>query len=555
MQGLGPDRRSRLIAALATVLLLCGSAAARHDRAPAKAAVSACVASGFGQVHHSVETSSLEAQRLFEQGLALDYGFNHHQAEECFRRAAKLDPNMAMAWWGVALVLGPNYNMPADAEGERQAYDAIQKALQLSAGGPAVERAYIEALAKRYDPRPGADYQQLEQDYHDAMRQLVARYPDDLDAATLFAESGMNLRPWRLWDNAGNPAPGTEEIVSTLESVLRRDPNHLGANHFYIHALEASPHPEAALPSAARMADLAPASGHLVHMPAHIYTRSGDHDLSALANVKAAAVDEAYIKANKPQGVYPLMYYTHNLHFIAYESSMMGSSSDAVAAASKIYQYVNPHLLDMPMLDAFAALRPQVLVRFRRWDDILGTRIPNGAGSVSKLMWRYARGLAFAAKGRTAAAQNELKALRDAQAEMAKTPSPIGPANSERVADMAAHLIEARIAQAQHDPDAAIARLREAVALQDRMDYDEPPDWFYPIRETLGGALLQAGKPAEAEQVFREDLKRNPRNARSLFGLAEALKAQGRADDARWVQREFAAAWKNADIKLQIEDL
>jgi tetratricopeptide (TPR) repeat protein len=530
------------------------SAFAQHDHAAGTKSV--CAVSGFGNTHHSVKTASPEAQRMFDQGLALDYGFNHNEAEKCFQRAAQLDPQMAMAYWGIALVVGPNYNIPIDAAREKQAYDAIQKARQLAANGPAVEREYIAALARRYTNQPTEDYHALDVAYNAAMRELAKKYPDDLDAATLFAESGMNLRPWKLWKHDGTPEAGTEEIVATLESVLRRDPDHLGANHFYIHAVEASNDPDRALPSAQRLAALAPKSGHLVHMPAHIYIRTGMHDASAKTNVAAAAADEDYIAETQPQGIYPMMYYTHNLHFIAMENAMMGRYADSLAAAKRVQAHVGPHAKEMLMLDGFNPMPVEVMVRFRRWDEIMAVPQPDAALPMSNGVWHYARGLAFASRGKTAEAQAEVEAIRKLAPEMAKIPTnPQGPRNAGIIPQLAAHVVESRIAWAQGKKDAAIQHLREAVVLQDDMDYTEPPDWFYPTRESLGGELLQAGRAAEAEKVFRDDLQRNPRNPRSLFGLMRALKAQGREHDAEWVGQEFEAAWKNADVKLRVEDL
>ncbi|HEX4643137.1 MAG TPA: hypothetical protein VH161_06705, partial [Candidatus Acidoferrales bacterium] len=294
--------RLSLVVAFGTALLFVSASVRAQQRNSAPPDTSVCTATGFGNVHHAVKTSSSEAQRLFDHGLALDYGFNHNQAKRCFERAAELDPKMAMADWGIALVLGTNYNMPVDPDSEKLAFAAVQKALALSAAGPAKERDYIRALAKRYTDAPNPDYDKLEADYHDAMRTVYRRYPDDLDAATIFAESGMNLHPWQLYDHQGKPAPGTLEIVGVLRSVLKRDPNHLGANHFYIHAVEASNHPDAGLASAHRMAGLAPASGHLVHMPAHIYIRTGDHEDSEKTNEAAARADEAYFAKAHPQG-------------------------------------------------------------------------------------------------------------------------------------------------------------------------------------------------------------------------------------------------------------
>ena len=526
------------------------ASAQSQPQAPAK------LMPGFGNVLHPVSTSNPEAQKFFDQGLALSYGFNHEEAERSFRHAAELDPKLAMAWWGVAYVVGPNYNMPVDPEHEQQAYDAIQKAVALSTSAPQIERDYIQALAKRYTNQPNPDYQKLAADYSSAMRDLSHKYPDDLDAATIFAESAMNLRPWQLWNKDGSPAPGTEEIVSTLESVLRRDPTHLGANHFYIHAVEASSHPERALPSAERLAALAPASGHLVHMPGHIYIRTGDHVASEETNVKAAAADEAYIKATGVQGVYPMMYYSHNLHFIAIENANMGNYADSLAAAHKLRDHVSPHVDEMPMLDFFASMTPMIMVRFRQWDQILQQPAADPKHVISAGMWHYARGLACASKGQLIAAQTEIAELQKLAPEMGKIPTnSVSNANAEAIPEIAVHIVEARIALAQKRNTEAIAHLKQAVDLEDAMDYNEPPDWIAPVRETLGGMLLQAGDPLGAEKVFRADLERHPRNPRSLFGLMESLKAQGRSADAQWVERQFEAAWTNSDTKLRIEDL
>jgi tetratricopeptide (TPR) repeat protein len=540
---------------LAALLLLPASATAQQGPAAA-GATSVCTATGFGNVHHVVRTSSPEAQQLFDHGLALDYGFNHNQAQRCFQRAAELDPKMAMAYWGIALVLGTNYNLPVDAEREKQAYEAVQKALVLSSGGPAIERDYINALSKRYTNAPNPDYEKIEMAYHDAMREVYKRHPNDLDAATLFAESGMNLHPWKLYDRDGKPAPGTEEIVSVLQSVLKRDPEHLGANHFYIHAVEASAHPDAGLPSAQRLAGLAPASGHLVHMPAHIYIRTGNHEDSEKTNVAAARVDEAYFAVAHPQGIYPMMYYTHNLHFIAVENAFMGNYAASLAAAKRVQEHVAPHVKEMDMLDAFYSLPLQIMVRFHRWNDILATPQPDASFAMSSGSWHFARALALANSGKLDQARTELAALRTLAPAMSKvSTNPQGPHDAEVIPQMMAHLVEAYIAHAQKQADAAIDHLRSAVSLEDSMDYNEPPDWLYPLREPLGAALLQAGKAGEAEQVFVEDLKRNPNNARSFFGLAESLRTQGNTAEAATAQEHFQQGWKRADTKLAVSEM
>jgi tetratricopeptide (TPR) repeat protein len=558
-------RSPRLPAAfltLATLLIAAApgslAAAQQHDHAASGASI-VCTANGFGKVHHPVKTSNPQAQRLFEQAMALDYGFNHGQAEQCFREAVRLDPNMPMAYWGIALVLGTNYNMPVDDAREKLAYENVQKALALSANAPRNERDYIQALAKRYTGEPHPDYDRLEAAYHDAMREVYQSYPDDLDAATLFAESGMNLHPWQLYDLAGQPAPGTDEIVAVLESVLKRDPNHVGANHFYIHAVEASTHPEAALPSARRLAALAPASGHLVHMPSHIYIRTGDHESGEKTNVAAVRVDDAYFAVAHPQGIYPLMYYTHNLHFIAAENAFMGNYSASLQAAKRVQEQAAPHLKEQGMLagmiDFYYSLPLQIMARFHRWNDVMAVPPPDASQPVTSVAWHYARALSAANTSKADQARNELAALNAAAPAMAKiTTNTTGPHNSEVIPQMMSEIVEARLANAQHQTDTAIAHLQRAVSLEDTLDYAEPPDWLAPTRESLGAALLQAGKAAQAEAIFREDLKRNPRNPRSLFGLAETLKAEGKTTEAATVRQQFQRAWSKADTKLALFD-
>ena len=487
--------------------------------------------------------------------MALDYGFNHGQAEQCFRQAAQLDPKMAMAYWGIALVQGTNYNLPVDDQREKSAYENVQKALALSANGPRNERDYIEALARRYTNQPNPDYEGLEAAYHDAMREVYKKYPDDLDAATLFAESGMNLHPWKLYDRDGKAAPGTQEIVAVLESVLKRDPNHLGANHFYIHAVEASTHPEAGLPSAQRLGGLAPASGHLVHMPSHIYIRTGDHESGEKTNVAAVRVDDAYFAAAHPQGVYPLMYYTHNLHFIAAENAFLGNYAGSLQAARRAQEHVAQYVKQMTMLDAFYSLPLQIMVRFHRWDEIMALPRPDASQAVTTVAWHYARALAAAHATKLDQARAELAALRAAAPAMAKLPiNTQGPHNSEVIPQMMSEIVEANLAGAQHQTDASIAHFQRAVSLEDTLDYDEPPDWLAPTRESLGAALLAAGKTADAERVFREDLRRNARNPRSLFGLAETLQAEGKTSEAATVRQQFQQAWRTADTKLMLSD-
>jgi tetratricopeptide (TPR) repeat protein len=515
---------------------------------------SASLMSGLGSHHHPVSTKSAEAQRFFDQGLTLIYAFNHEEAIRSFQRAAELDPQLAMAHWGIALALGPNINLDVDPAREKAAYEAAQRALSLAAKAPGNERAYIEAVAKRYSIEPKADLKKLAVDYKDAMGALVKRYPDDLDATTLYAESMMNLRPWQLWTSEGLPAEGTLEIVAVLESVLKRAPNHIGAIHYYIHAIEASPNPEKALAYVEKLPAQVPAAGHLVHMPAHIYMRTGDYEAAARSNKDGAEADQAYIKARGAQGVYPLMYYNHNLHFLAAAHSMAGRFADALQAARQLENNVSPHVKAMPMLESFMPMPTLVLVRFRKWDEILKSSEPDRAMATNNALWHFARGMAYASTNQLERADAELKVfVTAAKGIPAETPYGLNSASS--ILGIAENVLSARVALARNDKKTAIDLLRKAVAAEDALKYNEPSDWDGPVRESLGGALLLNGEAEEAEKVFRADLEKHPRNGRSLFGLSESLKAQGKEYAARMVQREFEGAWKNADTKLRIEDL
>jgi tetratricopeptide (TPR) repeat protein len=523
----------------------------------AAAAKPATLVSGIGEQHHPVTTKNAEAQQFFDQGLRYIYAFNHDEAARSFQRAADLDPKLAMSFWGMAEAVGPNYNDPASAGRFKQAHDAIAKALSLSANATPSEREYIAAMALRFPADPKSDLKQAAEDYHDAMRELMKHNPDDLDAATLFAESGMNLRPWQLWHHDGTPEAGTDEIVATLESVIKRDPNHVGANHYYIHTMEASNHPERALPSANRLAALAPGAGHLVHMPAHTYIRTGDFDAAEQTNVAAAKVDEAYIAATGVQGIYPMMYYSHNLHFIATAAAMEGRYADSWPAADKLAAHVAPAVKEVPPLEGFMTVPIMVRVRFQKWDDILALPAPDPALKTTTGFWHFARGMAYAGKGKIAEAEAEYKLVSEKQAGTPPDEIFAMPINNKTkdVFTIARDALGAKIAVMKKDFPAAIAMLREAVTVQDALHYNEPPDWLYPERESLGAALLMKGDAAEAEQVFRDDLARMPRNPRSLFGLSAALKAEKRDYDAQFVDKQFRDAWKKADTELRVEDL
>ena len=549
----------KYLGSLLLVFSLCLPTVAQEHSAHS-AAKPATLMSGISDLHHPVTTTNPEAQKFFDQGLRLIYAFNHDEAARSFRRAAELDPKMAMAYWGIAEAVGPNYNDPASDERFQEAHEAIEKAVSLSSGASATERDYIQAMAMRF-PAPGADRRKAAEEYRDAMRELMNKYPDDLDAATLFAESAMNLHPWGLWMKDGTPREGTTEIVSTLESVIKREPNHLGAVHYYIHAVEASPSPERALAGANRLAALAPAAGHIVHMPAHVYIRTGDYDAAVKTNEKAAAADEAYIKTSTANGLQPGMYsgmyYSHNLHFIAIAASMKGNFPEAKQAADKLAAHVRPMLKDMPMLEGFVAIPIAVLVRFEKWNDILKMPQPDSNLKVVTIFWHYARGMALAGTGNPDQAEKEHAAI--VAAKDATPPDAIfaPPWNNKTkdILQIADDVLAAKIAMARKDTDTAIARYRNAVGVQDTLNYGEPPDWYFPVRESLGGALLMADKASEAEIVFREDLRQNPRNPRSLFGLHQALMRQGRNYDAQFVEKQFRDYWDGGGTSLKVENL
>ncbi len=546
----------KILAHMLCGALLCLSATAQ-DHAMHMQSHPVTLVTGLGDLHHPVSTHNPQAQQFFDQGLRFIYAFNHEEAARSFQHAGELDPKLAMAYWGVAEAVGPNYNDPADPDRYKHAHDALQKAVDLSAGASPSEQAYIQAMAKRFPADTNSDLKKAAEEYHDAMRQVAAQFPDDLDAATLFAESGMNLHPWGLWHQDGTPQAGTDEIVATLESVLKRDPDHLGAVHYYIHTVEASNNPERALAGANRLAAIAPGAGHIVHMPAHIYIRTGDYEAAVKTNEKAAEVDRAYIKATGEQGIYPMMYYSHNLHFVAVCGAMNGRYAEARKNADLLAANVGPHVKEMPPLEGFMTIPMAVEVRFHHWNEILKMPAPDPSLKTATVFWHFGRGLALAGTGKVTEAEAEYKIVSEAEA--ATPPDAIFqmPINNKAkdIMKIAENVLGARLAVAKKDNAAAISLLREAVAIQDKLNYGEPPDWFYPVRESLGGALLMSGDSAGAEKVFREDLERNPRNPRSLWGLHQALLLQKRDYDAGFVQKQFDASWKGGAQALKVDDL
>ena len=535
------------------------AARAQHDHGAAAPAAPPEIVSGMGSWHHPITTKNPEAQKYFDQGLAFLYGFNHDEAARYFRRAAELDPAASMPYWGLALSIGPNYN-DADVSAERAAatHDAVKKALERVPNASEAEGDYVRAISKRYaSADPKSDWKKLHLDYSNAMRELVKKYPDDLDAATMFAESLMMLRPWQLWTADGKPAPGTEELVAVLESVLRRDPNHPGANHFYIHAVEASPNLERAIPSAMRLPELMPGAGHIVHMPGHIYLQTGDYDLAADVNVKASAADRQFVQRTGATGMYPLMYWTHNIHFIAYARAQQGRYEEAQKAANDMVANVGDADLEphMQMLEAAHLYPTMVDLRFHRWDEILKRPEPRKERKLTTAFHAYARAMALLGKGRmmeAVGARTRFETLR--KALPADTLYLINNKGSDVLA-LAAATLDAELAWKRGNREESIRLWRRAVEAENAIQYDEPPAWFYPVRQSLAAALLENGQAKEAEAVFRETIAKHSRDGRLLYGLWQSLKAQKRDGEAALVEQQFEAAWKSATARLRIEDL
>jgi len=497
----------------------------------------------LGNYHRAISTRVPDAQRYFDQGLRLVFGFNHGEAIRAFNEAARLDPNCAMCYWGIAYAYGPHVNAGMDSASGVAAYAAAQKGQALARYANAVERAYISAMGKRYARVPPANRARLDSAYATAMCDVSRRNADDLDAAALCAEAMMDLRPWNYWRQpSGEPYPGTLDIVANLERVIQRNPDHPGACHFYIHAVEAV-RPDKAVPCAERLAQLMPGVGHMVHMPAHIYIRVGRYNEAVESNIHAVHTDEVFIEGQKPQGVYPIAYYPHNVHFLSFAATMAGHSAQAIDAARALGPKVNLDVARVvPMVQSFVPFLDLTLVTFGRWDDVLQQPLPPADLKYASTMAHYARGVAFAATAKPAEAAGELDAVKQAAATASSDDKP--------VFEIAMHALMGEMAQRAGRLDEAAAHFKAAMAIEDGILYFEPPTWYYPIRHSLGAVLLRAGKPAEAEAVYQEDLKRFPENGWALFGLLQALRAQGKLADARTVDERFRRAWKDADVTL-----
>jgi hypothetical protein len=508
---------------------------------------------GLGDHKHRISTANPRTQRFFDQGVNLLFGFNHAEAIRSFREAARLDPDCAMCWWGVAVALGPNINLPMPDDAVAPAWAALRKARALEPKASREERAWIEALAARYSPDPKADRHALDEAYATAMGALWRAYPDDLDAGTFYAEAMMDTQPWDYWELDGvTPKGHALAIVSTLEDIIRRAPNHPGALHLYIHAVEATTTPQRAEAAADRLERLMPGAGHIVHMPSHIYYRVGRYADAERVNALAAKVDEAYIAACKAQGYYPAGYYGHNIHFLWTSSEMSGRYQGALDAARRLMKAVDPYNLaaQVPSAELYGFTPLATQLRFEKWDAVLAEPPPPKALAIDRAFSLYARGVAFAAKG-------DLKDAEAARAELDAViavtdyaPYATGGLPAKPMAQLGLKLLDAEIARARGDKAGAVAAFRAAYAIQTAIPYSEPPYWHQPVAHLLGAALLDNHQPAEAEAVYRESLTVYRDDGWALFGLAQALDAQGKASDAAAVRRRFEAAWTRADVKL-----
>jgi tetratricopeptide (TPR) repeat protein len=505
----------------------------------------------LGEHHYSITTSVPLAQRYFDQGLRLYYAFNHQEAIRAFEQAARLDPQCGMCEWGIALAHGPNINAPMDAAAGRAAYAAIQQALRHKAAASARERALIDALAKRYAAVPPEARGALDRAYAAAMRKVVQRHGDDPEARTLFAEALMDLSPWNYWTPSGKPRPHTRELLAQLEHVMAAYPDHPGANHFYIHAVDAV-QPERAVPAAERLARLMPGAGHLVHMPGHIYVRVGRYADAIAANEHAVHADERYIRDRNPElGIYVAGYYPHNYDFMAFAASMIGRSAQSLGAAEKIASLASPEMMRAPgmtFVQNHYTRHLQMKVRFARWADILNAAPPSADLPHARAIWHYAQGRALAARGDTAAAHRHLSELRAIAREPEVAALRLEFNTVGALLGIAEKVLAGHIAAARGDAKAAIAHLREAARREDALVYGEPPEWSVPVRQELGIVLMNAGRNGEAERTFRDDLKRFPENGWSLHGLAQALRRQD-AREADEIARRWQRAWASADVK------
>lgn len=504
----------------------------------------------LGNHQFPVTTSNKDAQLFINQGVNLAYAFNHAESARAFREAAHLDPNLAMAYWGQALVLGPNINAPMDPTAEPQALELVKKAVALKAKASAREQAYIDALVERYSGN-ATDRNDRDRAFAAAMRKVTQTFPDDLDAATMYAESVMDLRPWGYWTRDGQAYEGIAEVVGVIERVIAKNPLHPGALHLYIHLMESTEEVGKAEAAADRLQTLMPAAGHMVHMPAHIYQRVGRYLDAARSNELAIAADEDYITQCQAQGLYPMGYYPHNIHFLWFAATADGRSKLAIESARKAASKVSDATLQQVSLMAIFRVVPYyALTRFGKWDEMLAEPEPPAFSPYARGIWHYGRGLAFVAKGQNDRAELELGEINKLLTDKTLEQNLFSPNTAIAVLSIAPEVLAGQIEAAKKNYEGAIAHLERAVRLEDALVYTEPAEWHYPPRQALGAVLLEAKRPAEAETVYWADLKRNRNNGWSLFGLSKALQAQGKRGEAELVEARYKKAWERADVAI-----
>ncbi|MFP4599860.1 MAG: tetratricopeptide repeat protein [Persicimonas sp.] len=531
------------------------SGQSEHDTTQVEQEAEVPLFDGLDAHHHEISTDVPAAQEYFDQGLVLSFGFNHAEAARSFEQAARLDPTCAMCYWGKALVLGPNINLQMPPENVEPAWEAVQKARELAdEHATPREQAYIEALSERYDADPPEDRSPLDRAYAEAMGEVAEAYPEDLDAQVLYAEALMDEHPWDYWTDEGEPKPWTPEIMQVLEDVLAEAPEHPMANHLYIHAVEASDEPERALESAKRLEDMVPGAGHLVHMPSHIYIRTGRYHEASKANERAVAADQQYLSQSHEAGIYALGYVPHNEHFLWATTTLEGRSEDAIGAARDVQAKVDPDMMRQPgmgTLQHFYSLPYYAMYTFGQWEEILDEPAPADDLLYPTGVWHFARGMAFLRTGRLDEAEAELDELADLAEDERLEEVTLWDINTTAdLLEIGTEVLSGELAAARGDYDEAIVHLRRGVELEDSLNYDEPPPWGQSVRRHLGAVLLEADKPAEAERVYRADLEEFPNVGWALYGLAEALDAQGKADEAAQVRERLEQAWRHADVEL-----
>lgn len=510
---------------------------------------------GLDVLNYTITTKSKEAQKFFNQGLVLAYGFNHAEAARSFYYASKLDPDCAMCYWGYAYVLGPNYNAGMEPGNYERAYKAIRKATELSEHATQKEKDLIHALSARYVAEPVDDRSNLDIAYSESMKKLYQKYPEDAEIAALYAESVMDLHPWDLYEKDGTPKKWTPEIVSLLESIMDKNPNHPGAHHFYIHAVEASTNPERSIKSAAMFDNgLVPGSGHLTHMPSHTYIRTGDYHKGTIANINAVAIDSVYTSACHAQGIYPLAYYPHNYHFLAATATLEGNSHWAMTGAEKLAERIHPDIMKQPewfTLQHYYMIPFYVAVKFGKWDHILEAELVTDTLKYPNAIKNYARGMAYLGKNNIEKAKVELNALKEKAADESLKEMSIWGINSiYTIVQIAEKVLEAEILASEENYRESIGLLNEAVIIEDGLNYQEPPDWFFSVRHHLGAVQIEAGDYKDAIRTFREDLELLPKNGWAQHGLKLAYQKMNNLEKVKETEKLLKNSWATADVEI-----